>query len=93
MTKPQCIEYTKLAELIAKCWQLILLGAIVADQFEPLPVVLVVDEHVPVEQADASKGQHKQEHPEPDQLEDAPMPHKDHLPLAEKRFSGKNMAQ
>ena len=63
-----------------------LLVAVVADEFEPLPSVLVVDEGFPVDQADGAEGQDEHENPEPDQLEDAPVPDQDHFPVAMERF-------
>ena len=72
---------------------ILLLGAVVTNQFEPHPLVLVVDQNVSVEQADASEGKDEDENPGPDELEDAAMPDHDHLPHALKRFPERNRAE
>ena len=66
-----------------------LLVTVVANELEPLPGVLVVDESFPVDQADAAEGQDEHQDPEPDQLEDAAVPDQDHIPIALERFPGK----
>ena len=68
-------------------WDLLI--AVMADELEPFPRVLVMDEGLPVDQADQAERQDEHHDPEPDELEDAAVPDQDHTPIALERLPGK----